>query len=374
MESIARVNLASYGFDATSIATMLVDNNWKCFSVVFDGRTGLVPSCKPTVIASFASGLGLFDRNGDVGSAIVKCLSYLLSTLEKDQEYWNTVDQILIDISWLEWAKIEMPYDPFEIDIGKRESLNYNADIGFRNGRESCLEAINRSARGDVLMAVREAEIALKESLSAVHFALYGEIPDTLEDEFKRTFDNDFAIMLQRLKPYIKAIGVDCELWFSIASTIKEYEKREFFTAIEGLRFGLLVQRWGEEISRLYDRYVKQVEGSLGDVKMEDCSTSNHARRMTFKTLGGMREIQCNDCGEQWTVVSFLHGHGAELDCDTGYQCQTCGKFQTLHNELSNAIEGGCECGGCLSREGELFCPYCKSRSIEPNESLLLFT
>lgn len=365
IETIARSDLINYGFDATSISTMLVDNNRRCFPVVFDGRTGLVPSCKPTVIASFASGLALFDRNGDIGSAIVKCLSHLLSTLEKDRGIWNALDQILLDISRLELAKIVMPYDPFEIDIRKRESLNYSADAGFRKGRESCIEAIHRSARGDALMAVHEAEVALKESLSAVHFALYGKIPDSLEDEFNRAFDSNVDVMLLRLKPYIKSIGVDCELWFSIASTIKKYEEKDVFTAVEGIGFGLLVQRWGEEISRLYDRHVKLAEGVASDAKTEDCSTSNNAPRVTFSSLGGMCEVQCNDCKERWTVVSFLHGHGPERDCDTGYQCQACGKFKTLHNELSSAIDGGCECGGCLSHESELFCPHCKSKNIE---------
>lgn len=236
------------------------------------------------------------------------------------------------------------------------------------------MEAIHHSAMGNALMAVHEAEIALKESLSAVHFALFGKIPDSLEDEANRAYDANPVVMLLRMKPYINSIGVDCELWFSLASTIKKYEKKGFFSAVEGMGFGLLVQRWGEEISRLYDRHVKLAEEVASDVEIEDYPENSTVPKMTLGSMGGMFGIQCNDCKEHWRVVSFLHGHGPGLDCDTGYQCQTCGEFQTLHNELAKSIDGGCECGGRLSNESELFCPRCKSRNIAPDDSFFLCT
>jgi hypothetical protein len=85
-------------------------------------------------------------------------------------------------------------------------------------------------------------------------------------------------------------------------------------------------------------------------------------------TWGGAGTIHCNDCGYKEDVISFIHGideNGASADGSTGYQCQSCGKFQTLDDfEVRNKCFI-CSCGGELDRDAPMFCPQCKSWNMD---------
>lgn len=93
---------------------------------------------------------------------------------------------------------------------------------------------------------------------------------------------------------------------------------------------------------------------------------------MKFDQTGG-GDVVCGDCGHTWCVTSFLHGHGEELDCLTGYQCQTCGEFTTRRNTTAKRIDGDCKCGGDLSNEQDMFCPNCRSQKIGHAEPYFIF-
>ncbi|MBN2174984.1 MAG: hypothetical protein JW731_12695 [Bacteroidales bacterium] len=90
-------------------------------------------------------------------------------------------------------------------------------------------------------------------------------------------------------------------------------------------------------------------------------------RKLKFDNIGGTGKIICNDCAQQQEIVGFLLGFGEEKWSSTGYQCQKCGKFQHLINDMKNSQNKKCECGGTLSRDKFLFCPGCKSNNIVYN-------
>jgi hypothetical protein len=92
------------------------------------------------------------------------------------------------------------------------------------------------------------------------------------------------------------------------------------------------------------------------------------AAGLEFSRMGGAGEIDCHDCGFHEEITSFLHGYAADGErcCDTGQQCLSCGKFQTVHGEGDPARYSvtQCQCGGQLSRDHVLFCPQCKSKNL----------
>lgn len=87
---------------------------------------------------------------------------------------------------------------------------------------------------------------------------------------------------------------------------------------------------------------------------------------LIFVNMTGAGTITCNDCNYEENIIAFTHGFD-ENDCtdsNTGYQCQSCGKFQALTQCDINEKKFTCECGGLLDREKPLFCPQCKSKNV----------
>lgn len=78
--------------------------------------------------------------------------------------------------------------------------------------------------------------------------------------------------------------------------------------------------------------------------------------------MGGAGVINCNVCGFNQEIVSFLHG--IESWNNTGFQCQNCGKFHQIESDMSNSKGQKCECGGTLEREKPIFCPKCKTTNV----------
>ena len=69
-----------------------------------------------------------------------------------------------------------------------------------------------------------------------------------------------------------------------------------------------------------------------------------------FKGNTGGGIIRCNGCGYTEEIVAFTHGFGDPRPYTHGYQCQSCGKYQTIRflgNE--RATSDKCSCGGELS-------------------------
>jgi len=88
---------------------------------------------------------------------------------------------------------------------------------------------------------------------------------------------------------------------------------------------------------------------------------------LSFKTIGsGAGRIYCNNCNHEENIISFIHGFNEEdcNDAESGYQCQSCGKFHSLTMCDIHDEKFICDCGGRLSNEEELFCPQCKSKDI----------
>lgn len=83
-----------------------------------------------------------------------------------------------------------------------------------------------------------------------------------------------------------------------------------------------------------------------------------------FSDLGGEGTLKCNSCNFNQEIVSFIHGFGTNEWSETGFQCQKCGKFHSIENDLENSKNKKCECGGLLDREEPLFCPKCKAHNV----------
>jgi len=64
-------------------------------------------------------------------------------------------------------------------------------------------------------------------------------------------------------------------------------------------------------------------------------------------------------------IISLLHG--VDDWNRVGYQCQKCGKFQVIENDLHIYETKKCDCGGDLEREKPIFCPICKSKKLSYN-------
>ena len=86
--------------------------------------------------------------------------------------------------------------------------------------------------------------------------------------------------------------------------------------------------------------------------------------RLYFCKMAGAGKIKCNVCDYEAEIISFLHGHGSNKWSNTGFQCQKCGKFHHIKNDLNNSRGKKCECGGNLEREKPLFCPKCKTMEM----------
>lgn len=88
-----------------------------------------------------------------------------------------------------------------------------------------------------------------------------------------------------------------------------------------------------------------------------------------FKECGGAGNFICRDCGYKEKITSHLHGFTRdtnEASWTSGFQCQTCGTFQTRTSTPSKSvIDLKCECGGQIENEKPLFCPKCRSFDVE---------
>jgi hypothetical protein len=89
-----------------------------------------------------------------------------------------------------------------------------------------------------------------------------------------------------------------------------------------------------------------------------------------FWRLGGEGTIYCKDCGYKEDIISFIHGfdeNGMSDGC-SGYQCQSCGKFNALDDEFEGngkiVTKHTCSCGGELREDKALFCPQCESYNM----------
>ena len=94
----------------------------------------------------------------------------------------------------------------------------------------------------------------------------------------------------------------------------------------------------------------------------EDC-------KLYFHKMGGGGEIHCKICNYSEDIISFTHGYerppGRRRSHSGGYQCEDCGKFNTINGfEGEKDIVKNCECGGKLHNDKPLFCPGCKSQSV----------
>lgn len=89
---------------------------------------------------------------------------------------------------------------------------------------------------------------------------------------------------------------------------------------------------------------------------------NDSAKSLRWSSMGGAGEICCKECEYSENIVSFLHWYDS---CTSGYQCRSCGCFAEIEHITAETIEGGCDCGGVLSRENALFCPRCKSEEVK---------
>jgi hypothetical protein len=84
--------------------------------------------------------------------------------------------------------------------------------------------------------------------------------------------------------------------------------------------------------------------------------------RLYYWRMGGFGTIRCLECDFKQDIVSFLHGIDS---CETGYQCQRCGKFHALvENDMHPDANKQCNCGGDLDRGKPIFCPSCKTTHV----------
>jgi len=107
------------------------------------------------------------------------------------------------------------------------------------------------------------------------------------------------------------------------------------------------------------------IDNAIRQASEKDTITENND--YTFKNIGsGAGKFYCLNCDYDENIVSFIHGFNEEdcKDSETGYQCQSCGKFHALTQCKINQKLLTCECGGNLERNKSLFCPRCKSKNI----------
>ncbi len=101
-----------------------------------------------------------------------------------------------------------------------------------------------------------------------------------------------------------------------------------------------------------------------------------------FSRIGGVGDIACKKCFHSEEVIGFLHGTTQSDDDSpstedsewekTGFQCQKCGKFHSIHCDMSNSKNKKCECGGDLKRDKPLFCPRCNSFDVSYSMNFIM--
>lgn len=84
-----------------------------------------------------------------------------------------------------------------------------------------------------------------------------------------------------------------------------------------------------------------------------------------FQHLGGTGNIICHECSFNQKIVCFLHSFEPSTWTNTGFQCQSCGKFHEIEYDPDNEKDKKCDCSGTLNRDKILFCPKCKSNNLK---------
>ena len=110
------------------------------------------------------------------------------------------------------------------------------------------------------------------------------------------------------------------------------------------------------EARRAYKELVESINKPKPEIK---------EKVLMHQYMGGAGDIVCEECFYQEHIVSFLHGFGPDAWTNTGYQCQSCGKFQSIERAYKLDQIPTCECGGKLSRDEVLFCPKCRSTKLD---------
>lgn len=97
-------------------------------------------------------------------------------------------------------------------------------------------------------------------------------------------------------------------------------------------------------------------------IKRDEKPMSKDENLLYFTQIGGAGNIICKNCDFNEKIVGFLHGTGTWTK--TGFQCQTCGKFHSIKNVLTQTTDKNCDCSGNLERDKPIFCPKCKSKNV----------
>ena len=82
---------------------------------------------------------------------------------------------------------------------------------------------------------------------------------------------------------------------------------------------------------------------------------------LTLSGLGGGGMLICHHCRHSEKITTSMHGRNNYSK--TGFQCQSCGKFEAVENSGALASPQ-CECSGQLRQDQPIFCPKCKSRKV----------
>ena len=109
--------------------------------------------------------------------------------------------------------------------------------------------------------------------------------------------------------------------------------------------------------------YVRKFSLTEDDTAVDP--TDGDGNFLFFSDVAGTGAIRCNNCDFSERVTGFLHNISEDNPwCCAGYQCQRCGKFQSVEQQLTDRAKEKCECGGHLERDKPMFCPKCKTRNI----------
>ncbi len=83
-----------------------------------------------------------------------------------------------------------------------------------------------------------------------------------------------------------------------------------------------------------------------------------------FNYIPGAGKLTCNKCHFHSEIIGFLHGEDEIGIKTTGFQCQNCGMFKSITDNIVNPKNTICNCGGTFKRDNPIFCPKCKSENI----------
>lgn len=93
--------------------------------------------------------------------------------------------------------------------------------------------------------------------------------------------------------------------------------------------------------------------------------TPRNDKFLYFDYIAGIGDFFCRNCTYSRGLTSAIHGFMGKNNYLVAFQCQECGNFTTISNDLDNENGRLCTCGGQLSRDKPIFCPQCKSKDVE---------